>query len=185
MNKYRRMGDWLVQRGLLTSAQVDRAVAQQRGTKVRFGEILVASGEVSEAQVNECLAEQYCLPVADLTKVRSRHEARQMVAPNFALAHLLLPVAVDKTTFECVIADPVDLPVIDDLRRALNRRLVLSLAPPSALREAIERAYRVPQSPRLKLIEDGVLVRTRRRRRVTPQLDRDQLLNDLARASQP
>ncbi len=182
MSAYLRMGDWFVQRGILSPVQLERAVELQRESRRRFGEILVSSGLVSEEDVVGCLSDQYDMPVADFTSFEPQEEALALVPSHFALSHLLLPVRIDESVFECVMSDPVDLPVVDELRQALKRRLSVSLATPTALYTQITKAYRVTGAPKLELFKQSERPRPPRRKSVKAQVDRQQLLEELKEA---
>ncbi|MCU0317185.1 MAG: hypothetical protein MUC92_11395 [Fimbriimonadaceae bacterium] len=141
MNGYQRLGDWLVQKGHLTETQRDRAIATQKESGARFGEVLLALGFVSEKEICLCLSEQYDLPICNLTEARVSPEALTLVTPTFALSSLLLPLSINETEFHCVIADPLAIGVTDELTKALHRRLVLSLAGSRELYEKIALSY--------------------------------------------
>ena len=65
-----RVGDFLISRGMVTAAQVDEALQQQKGTGIRLGEMLVNMGLLGERGLVEALAAHFDMPVADL---RSEH----------------------------------------------------------------------------------------------------------------
>ncbi len=53
-----RLGEMLVGRGLISKADLDGALEQQKGTTRRLGQVLVDMGYVTYAQVAEALEEQ-------------------------------------------------------------------------------------------------------------------------------
>ena len=61
-----RIGDMMVARGLITSQQLDYALAERVNTGQRLGSELVRLGMITERQLMETLAEQLHVPVADL-----------------------------------------------------------------------------------------------------------------------
>ncbi|KAF2958725.1 general secretion pathway protein GspE [Thermotoga sp. Ku-13t] len=61
--RYRRIGEVLLQKGIITKEQLNRALEQQRLTKKPLGETLVELGYVTWEELTEALAEQYNLPI--------------------------------------------------------------------------------------------------------------------------
>jgi type IV pilus assembly protein PilB len=176
MGEFRRIGEWFVHKGILSPEQLEHATGLQRDSKRRLGEILLSCGYVTESDVTDCLAAQYYMQVADLATVRSKPDARRLIPASFALSHLVLPLKVDDQSFECVIDDPVDLPFLDGLQQKAGKRLVLTLAPRTALFEAICKAYHLTNMPGVRC--EGIDVQPKRKRKpVKPQIDRSRLLD--------
>ncbi len=148
MSRYQKVGDWLVGKGLITPGQRDEALATQRQTLNRFGEVIVSLGFCTEDQVVDCLAEQYELPRANVDEIQPQADALRLVSPTFALSRLVLPVSVSETELHCVFADPLDLQVTDYLTQAVGKRLVMSLAGTQELFHAIARSYALPSAKR-------------------------------------
>jgi hypothetical protein len=141
MIQYRRIGELLFERKLITQEQLDEAVRIQLKTGKRFGEILVSLGAVDEGAITECLAEQYDFPIANLNETTSEPEALDAVGKWFAMTRLVLPIKITPYTFDCVISDPLDVGATDVLMQMVGRRLNITLAPPTKLYDAIRDAY--------------------------------------------
>lgn len=144
MIQYRRIGDMLVRKGLITPAKLEKALAAQVTSNLRFGELLTTLGFVSEADITMCLSDQFGYPVVDPSTVVPEPEAIALLDLGFAMAHLLLPVAVKENEIQCVVADPLEIFATDSLERRVGKRLTLSLAPRTQLADAIARAYGAP-----------------------------------------
>lgn len=144
MSRYQRVGDWLIDRGIISAEQCSHALEVHRTTGGRFGEVLISLGYCTEQQVVECLAQQYDIPVCDLPSVKPSEAALKLVSPTFALSRLILPISVTQTEFHCALCDPLDIQGTDYLTRALNKRLVISLAGHQEIFEAIARHYALP-----------------------------------------
>lgn len=146
MSRYQRVGDWLVERGVITEQDRDRAIEVQKQTNSRFGEVLVSLGIISEEKIVDCLAEQYDLPRANLREIQPTQTALRLVSPTFALSRLILPVLVTDHEFHCVICDPLDITGTDYLTKALGKRLIISLAGATEIFEAIAKNYAIPSA---------------------------------------
>ena len=82
MSTRQRLGDVLVQRGLVTREQLDDALARQRVSGRRLGELLLSMGTISQEQLSWALSESLHIPfvelsdeVVDLEVARSLPEA--------------------------------------------------------------------------------------------------------------
>lgn len=131
----------LVGEGIVQRDQLERVLAAQRRSGARLGELLVAMGLASEAQVTACLARQYRLPVVELSEVRPEPEALNRMPAYNALHSLVLPVRMDNGAMVCVIADPLELEVLDQLSTALRVRIVPAMAVATQLHDAIAFYY--------------------------------------------
>lgn len=152
MIQYKRIGEMLLESGLITQAQLDQAMKTKMETSLRFGEILTALGFVSEDEVTQCLADQYGYKVTDLKYLEPEQTAIDLVPSITALSSLVLPVKVTDDRFYCVIADPLDIPMTDSLFRMAGKPVEFSLAPPTLLFDAIVKAYKLgPKTRNLQI----------------------------------
>lgn len=189
MVQYKRIGEILLEKGLISPRQLESALKLQLRTGLRFGEILTTSGKVTEDQIVHCLAEQYDYPVADPEAIVPDSKALGLIDRGFALSRLVLPVQVEEGTLACVISDPVDIGITDSLAQSLHLRLTFALAPPSRLLRAIERAYGI-ERPAEALVEAPTVAKSgvkkvKRLMRVQPQTDRETLLSELLTIETP
>lgn len=167
MVQYKRIGEMLLESGLITQKQLDQAMQTKMESTLRFGEILTALGFVDEEQVTKCLADQYGYKVADLTYIEPEPQAVAIIPSITALSGLVLPVKVTTERFYCIIADPLDIPLTDSLFRAAGKPVEFSLAPPSELFDAIVKAYNL--APRARLAGQEIAAKPKRTRKVSDQ----------------
>jgi type IV pilus assembly protein PilB len=136
-----RLGDLLIQRGLVTSTEVDEAVQQQAGSGRRLGEVLVDMRVLDERGLVSALAHQFDMPVSDLSSESPDPAALVLIPQEVARANLALPVSVSGNTLQVAVAEPSH-----DLRRLLaetsGRDIVLMIAPLTDVRRAIDSCYR-------------------------------------------
>ena len=70
MGAYRkRLGELLVEKGIITREQPKEALALQKSTGKKLGEVLISQNLISEAQMAEVLQVQLGIPFVDLNKV--------------------------------------------------------------------------------------------------------------------
>jgi hypothetical protein len=146
MKDYQPIGQMLIQKGRITPEQLDSAISQRKNYHQRIGEFLISLGYVTENDIAECLAEQFGFEMIDPAQITPDQDALQVVDPEFALAHRILPVRNTEDLFECVVADPIDVPTTDTISRLVNKHTVFYIAPVSALLSAIRKVYGLTES---------------------------------------
>lgn len=153
--EYKRLGEILTESGVLTNLQLSVAIAAQLTSNRRLGEILVERGYATEEQIARCLADQYGYDyIEDPSAIAPEQEALNLVGAEMALATKALPVKVKDGVLECVIWDPIDVAVTDQLRLATGNRLRISIAPKSRLESAIRNAYSIERAGAIS-VRDG------------------------------
>jgi len=136
-----RLGDFLVARGMVTSAQVDEALELQKGTGLRLGEMLVDMGFVGERGLIEALAARFDMSVSDLRSQSPDPAALALIPESVARANLALPVSLTGDVLQVAVAEP-SAEVHRILAETSGRQVQLMLSPLSDVRRAIDSSYR-------------------------------------------
>ena len=138
----RRLGDLLVEHAGVSTDQVEFALGARTDPRERLGQALVRLGYLSEAGLVQSLARQFALPVANIGKLTAANrDAVQLVPEHLAREAQLLALALDGTTLEVAVGDPLDVVALDHLRALTNCTLHVFVAQPSELNEAINQFY--------------------------------------------
>ncbi|MGD8728093.1 MAG: hypothetical protein PVF90_00210, partial [Gemmatimonadota bacterium] len=141
MNQRGTIGSILMSVGRITEQDVAAALAYQRDNGGYFGEALMACGVVSEGEVEWGLASQFDLPYVFPEADSVDYKAASLVSPEWALAHLTLPIMKTSDTLTVVVDSPLKTKVVADLRSRTDLDIELSLASPSRIRELIREVY--------------------------------------------
>jgi hypothetical protein len=80
VREWRPLGKLLIELGLLTESQLERALAVQRQEHGRLGEILVSRGLLSGAELAQALAEQHGVELDEQDEEELQTEVRQITA---------------------------------------------------------------------------------------------------------
>jgi type IV pilus assembly protein PilB len=91
-----RLGDMLVAAAIVTAADIDEALAVQRGSGRRLGEVLVSLGKVTEHQLAQVLSNQLSIPWVNLHHVDFSRELLNLVSGELAERTASVPVYVRK-----------------------------------------------------------------------------------------
>jgi hypothetical protein len=135
------IGDILMDSGRVSRQNVERALAYQRENGGFFGEALVACGFASEGEVEWGLASQYDLPYVFPEAEAVDYRAASLVSPEWALAHLTLPIMRTDESLTVIIDSPLKTAAVEELRARTQLDIQLALASSSTIRELIREVY--------------------------------------------
>jgi len=140
-----RLGDLLVQQGLLTPDQLTIALAEQRGSGMPLGRLVVRLGFATEGAVRELMARTIGRDSIDLSQVVADPEALQLVQQEFARRNRLLPIAWSAADRLLTVAatELFNVVAMDQLRAMVGPRVEVKtlLAAEAQLEEYIDRFY--------------------------------------------
>jgi type IV pilus assembly protein PilB len=135
------LGGFLVRKGQLTTAGLERALAEQERSGQPLGQVLVGLGLITTRDLAEALAEQHGLDYLDLGATRLDETAVARLPESLAERSQALPVAIEHGTVVVAVADPTNVLAHDDLRLALGTDTRIVIADSGQLKTAIARAY--------------------------------------------
>jgi len=156
-----RLGELLVQQGLITTDQLGIALAEQKHNNIPIGRLLVRLGFVTEAAIRDNMARTVGQEAIDLAQVVADGDALALVPQDFARRHRLLPIAWDAANNQLTIATTqmFNIVAIDQLRALLGQRVELKtlVASEAQLEEFSDQfyGYELSVDGILKEIETG------------------------------
>jgi hypothetical protein len=135
----KKMGELLVDEGLVKDEQVQEALRRQRATGESFGEILVAMGFVSEVDIARTLVKQSGLPYIDASKYRINKDGVQAVPGE--LMWLNQFVVLDKIgkTLLVAISNVLGTEVFDKLEKVSGSQIFVYISTTSQVMQALEK----------------------------------------------
>ncbi len=140
-----RLGDLMIQQGLITQDQLRIAIIEQEQNNIPLGRQLVRLGFVSENMVRDLVARTIGQESIDLSTVIADVDALSMVSEDFSRRFHLLPVAYEDATKTMIVAmaDMFNVVALDQLRAMLGGQIKLKpvLAGEAQLEEHIDQFY--------------------------------------------
>ncbi len=136
--KKRRLGEILIDWGVVTEAGVEEAFQHATEEGMRIGEALVTIGLADEEDIAKALASQYDMEYIDLDRNALTPEEFGLIPEDLIRRHLVLPLGKEGNRLKVVITDPLDLETLDMLRFRLNCELEPCLTSRSKLRSFID-----------------------------------------------
>jgi type IV pilus assembly protein PilB len=134
-----RIGDLLVQTGVVTREAVEDAADVESGA--RLGTLLIERGLLGEREVTRALSEQLHVPVVDLRDVRPEESATALLDPADAHRYDMLPLLISDGALTIAVADPLDAGLLNVLRSLPVAEVRLALGLPTLLRNRINQTY--------------------------------------------
>jgi type IV pilus assembly protein PilB len=135
------LGAMLLESGRITQADVDRTLEYQQRHGGLFGQALVALGILTREEMDWFLATHFELPFIFPDPEAVDREAAHLVTPDWALAHLAVPIVRAADTITVVVSDLLSKAVLDDLSARTGYRIELALASAPRIRELIHALY--------------------------------------------
>jgi type IV pilus assembly protein PilB len=130
-SRNRRLGQVLLDEGLVTEEQLARALAAQRTTAAQLGAVLVSQGAIPEDQMTQLLSAHLDTPVADLKHMEVDAEVARLVPEDFARHNLVLPLHRENGHLAVAMGDPSNVPLLNDLRLITGLPIAPKIAGPS------------------------------------------------------
>jgi len=115
-SRQQRLGQVLVEEGLITEDQLSRALSAQRTTPAPLGAVLVSQGALPEDHLTRVLSVQFNIPIADLKHIELDDTVARLVPEDFARRHLALPLRRENGHLAVAMTDPGNHALLNDLR---------------------------------------------------------------------
>ena len=150
-----RLGELLIQQGLITLDQLRIALTQQKHEKIPIGRQLVKLGFVTEAVIRDLMARTIGQESIDLLQVVADGEALKLIPQEFSRRYRMLPIAYDaeRKALTVAVSEIFNVVALDQLRAFLGTQIEIKtlLAGEAQLEESIDRFYG------FELSVDGIL----------------------------
>ena len=159
-DNYLRLGDFLLKEGIINATQLEKAVVAQRQQGGRLGEILIKLGIVKDEQILAALGKQLNMPYfshgTGMLKPAMDQGLEDLVPHDFALKNVVLPLSRMLRSLTVALSDPLDILLIDSLRKLTGSEINPVIATRSDILKAIEEFY--GKSSMLKDVVDSSYV---------------------------
>ena len=139
--KYKRLGEMLVDVGVITAEQLSKALAMQKGSGKRLGTVLVDEHFITETQLIETLRMQLGIDFIDLNKAKIDPSMVNLVPKAIAKKERVVPVKLDRDTLYLAMEDPMNFMAIEAVKNATRKRVVAMIAYSRSIDRALNVLY--------------------------------------------
>ncbi len=137
----RKLGDLLVEIGLLPSEKLSEALSVQRQTGKRLGQVLMELDIISEDEMAFALAMQLKIPFIDLSSYQLQEGVVQCIPEEVSRKFLCIPIALKDNVLDVAMADPLDLNMIKDLQFVTGYNIQPAISTPAQILDALQKHY--------------------------------------------
>ena len=140
-NKKMRLGDILIEAGILTIDQLEDALVLQKQKNKKLGELLIDEKILTEEQILGVLEYQLGIPYVDLNKYYIDPKAPKIISESLAKKHNLIPIGMNRGKLMLAMSDPLDMIATDDIRITTGLELDLVISSKNDIKKAINIYY--------------------------------------------
>lgn len=141
MAEKKKLGEMLIEAGIIDNLQLDSALGHQRNWGGKIGSILIELGFITETELGGFIEKQLNIPCVDITSLNITEKEIESVKVETAKKYTVFPLKVEGNVVNLAMMDPTDLRVIDELQFIMGKRIKPSLALESEIKKAIRRHY--------------------------------------------
>lgn len=139
-----RLGELLIQQGMITEEQLLKALEEQKIRGTKLGETLISLAYVSEKIIMDILSEKFHLDYAELRNMKLEEAAVFLVNEAVAKKYNLIPIRFDKDSTDTLfvaMSDPMDFAALDDVAIITNKKIIPVLSTSSQISFQIDRYF--------------------------------------------
>jgi type IV pilus assembly protein PilB len=144
--KTKKLGEILVEEGLISAEQLERALLEQSRTDQLLGRILIDLKMVRESDLMAALAKQIGFRFVDLTDFQIDGTAAMLIPEQVARRYRALPIGYEEERLLVAMADPANLFALDDIRTMTGMEVQPVVATAADIESAIRKYSRLDES---------------------------------------
>lgn len=137
-----RLGDLLVEQGIITAEQLAKALAEQKKTGIKLGKMLISLGYIDERGLMSFLAEQLRIPSVDLRRYQLKPELVKKLPETFARRYRAILLREEAGNYLLGLSDPTDLFAQDKISRHLKAPVSVAVVSEADLLSSFNSLYR-------------------------------------------
>ncbi len=137
-----RLGDLLVEQGLITAEQLQFALAEQKKLGRKLGNTLIELGMIDEDSLLNLLAGQLKIPLIDINNTDYSDEVAKLLPESIARRYRALVLAERERDYLVAMADPTDIYALDEIQGKLAKPVSQAIVREVDLLEHFDLVYR-------------------------------------------
>jgi type IV pilus assembly protein PilB len=137
----KKIGECLIQSGLITEDDLQTALAEHKRTGERVGVVLVRMNLATEKQIAKALAFQLGFPYVNLAENQPDPAAVVLIPKDVALKRVCVAVGLEKNLLTVAMSDPLLFSLVQDLEFQTGYRIKQVVATRGDINDAIQTCY--------------------------------------------
>jgi len=136
-----KIGQLLLNSGIITNKQLEKALGNQSEDGNRLGYHLVNIEAISEEDLNKFLARQQSIESSNLDKIDIDEDVTKLITGDIARRYEVIPISREGRKLIVAMTDPNNLFAIDDLRFSLGMDIEPHICASSMIKRALSKFY--------------------------------------------
>lgn len=145
MQKRKRLGDLLIESGLITDVQLESALSNKKRDE-KLGDVLLKEGYITEQQLIEVLEFQLGIPHINISQYPIEQDTVKILPKDIAKRHQVMPIRTEENQLLVAMADPMDYFAIEELRISTGYQIIPAIATKDELQQTINKFYDLQDS---------------------------------------
>lgn len=145
MSTKKRLGEMLVDKGLIDKVQLEAAIGRQHQWGGRLGSNLVKLAYISEITLLKFLSSQLKLPCGDLSNIKFNEDTCNLITAEVAKKYHIIPLELKagagKKTLFIAMSEPTNILAIDEVSFLTGLTVRPVIATDSQIATAIDKFY--------------------------------------------
>jgi type IV pilus assembly protein PilB len=138
LSKTKKLGEILVDAGLLNPTQLETALAEGKKRNLRLGSALTALGILSEDNILDALSSQIGLKKINLSKIIIDPAVGKLIPEGLSRQFKMVGISLVDGILTVALSDPLNVFAADTLKRYINYNIDIVLAKEHDISKAID-----------------------------------------------
>jgi len=138
----KQLGELLIERGVISKLQLDKALNVQKEKGGLIGEVLVELGFAKEEDITQALTAQYGFPYLPLANYEINPEIINIIPSRVARQYLIIPVDKVGNNLTLAMSNPLNVHAIEDVELMSGCVIQIFVSTLSDVKGAIEKYYK-------------------------------------------
>ncbi|MCD0461731.1 GspE/PulE family protein [Roseiconus lacunae] len=141
MIKIRRLGDILLEQGVITESQLQTALQDQRQTRLPLGAFLLKRGIVTRDQLGAALAEQYETPFFNGESASTHPQLVRLLPESYVRRRRVAPVGLEGKVLRLGMQNPSDMEAISEIELMTGYQVEAAICLDDDIERLLESAF--------------------------------------------
>ena len=137
-----RVGDLLVEKGLLSQEQLMMVLDEQKRSGRKFGRTVIDLGFIAEDKLLLELSAHFAMPYIDISRFQFDSEITRRLPESIARRYRAIILMEEESQYFVGFVDPLDILAVDEVQRSLKKTIVPAFVKEQEVLNAVDRIYR-------------------------------------------
>ncbi len=123
MERRKKLGEILLEKGIITKEQLEEALQEQEKTGISLGQILIDRGLISPVVLGEILSDQFGIDYKKVSEIYISPDSINLIPESIIKEKKVFPIKKEEDTLEVAVLPPINPLVIDDIKALTGLKL--------------------------------------------------------------